>query len=162
MDRSSVIFTWVWRLPLESALTELWLAKGDLAQARPQAERLLKIALASAEHTWRALAWEVNARVAMSELDLTRAQDCIAKALSAMEGFEVPLAAWRVHATAFEIHQNASHQDLAERHLTLSRETVMKLANSLPREEPLRQTYLSAPMVRKILGKNVQQSEVAY
>jgi len=30
----------------------------------------------------------------------TRAQECIAKRLSAMEGFEVPLAAWRVHATA--------------------------------------------------------------
>jgi hypothetical protein len=43
MDRSAVIFTWVWRLPLESALSELWLAKGDLAQTRPQAERLLKI-----------------------------------------------------------------------------------------------------------------------
>jgi hypothetical protein len=119
---------------------ELWLAKGDLAQARPQAERFLKIALASAEHTWRALAWEANARVAMAELDLTRAQDCIAKGLSAMEGFEVPLAAWRVHATAFELHQNSGDRDVAERHLALSRETVMKLANSLPTEEPLRQT----------------------
>jgi tetratricopeptide (TPR) repeat protein len=127
MDRSAVIFVWIRRMPLESALTELWLAKGDLAQARPQAERFLKIALASAEHTWRALAWEVNARVAMAELDLTRAQDCIAKGLSAMEGFEVPLAAWRVHATAFELHQNSGDRDLAERHLALSRETVMKL-----------------------------------
>jgi hypothetical protein len=162
MDRSAVIFTWVWQLPLESALTELWLAKGDLAQARPQAERLLKIALASAEHTWRALAWEVNARVAMAELDLTRAQDCIAKGLSAMEGFEVPLATWRVHAPAFELHQNSGDRDLAERHLALSRETVMKLANSLPTEEPLRQTYLSAPVVRKILGNNVEKSKVAF
>jgi hypothetical protein len=57
-------------MPLESALTELRLAKGDLAQARPQAER----------------------------------------------------------------------------HLALSRETVMKLANSLPTEEPLRQTHLPAPV----------------
>jgi hypothetical protein len=98
----------------------------------------------------------VNARVAMAELELTRAQDCIAKGLSAMEGFEVPLAAWRVHATTFEIHQNASDQDLAERHLALSRETVMKQANSLPTEEPLRQTYLSAPVIRKILGNDVE------
>jgi len=162
MDRSAVVFTWVWRMPLESALTELWLAKGDLAQARPQAERLLKIALASAEHTWQALAWEVNARVAMAEPDLPRAQECIARALSAMEGFEVPLAAWRVHATAFELSQNSGDQDLAERHLGLSRETVMKLANSLPPEQPLRQTYLSAPVVRKILGNDHEQSKVAY
>jgi DNA-binding winged helix-turn-helix (wHTH) protein/tetratricopeptide (TPR) repeat protein len=154
MDRSAVVFVWVWRMPLESALTELWLATGD-AQARPQAERFLKIALATEEHTWRALAWEVNARVAMAERDLTRAQDCIAKGLSAMEGFEVPLAAWRVHATAFELHQNSGDRDVAEHHLALSRETVMKLANSLPQEEALRQAYLSAPVVRRILGNNV-------
>jgi DNA-binding winged helix-turn-helix (wHTH) protein/tetratricopeptide (TPR) repeat protein len=160
MDRSAVAFAWVWRMPLESALTELWLAKGDLAQARPQAEKLLRIALASAEHTWRALAWEVNARVSMAELDLTRAQDCIVKGLSAMEGFEVPLAAWRVHATAFELYQNSGDRDLAERHLALSRETVMKLANSLPTEEPLRRTYLAAPVVRKILGNNDEKSKV--
>src|SRR5258708_31970022 len=108
MDRSACIFVWIRRMPLESALTELWLAKGDLAQARPQAERFLKIALATAEHTWHALAWEVNARVAMAALDQTRAQDCIANGLSAMEDFEVPLAAWRVHATAFELYQNSS------------------------------------------------------
>jgi hypothetical protein len=30
MDRSAVEFAWVWRMPLESALTELWHAKGDL------------------------------------------------------------------------------------------------------------------------------------
>jgi predicted ATPase len=152
MAQSAVIFAWVWRMPLEFALTELWLAKGELDQAQRQAERFLKIALATAEHTWQALAWEVNARVAMGALDQTRAQDSIAKALSAMEGFEVPLAAWRVHATAFELCQNSGDRDLAERHLALSRESVIKLANSLPTEEPLRQTYLSAPVVRKILG----------
>ena len=116
---------------------------------------------ATAEHTWQALAWEANARVAMAELDLTRAQDCIAKGLSAMEGFEVPLASWRVHATAFELYQNSGNRDLAERHLAFSRETVMKLANSLPTEEPLRQTYLSAPVIRKIVGNNVEKSKVA-
>jgi tetratricopeptide (TPR) repeat protein len=161
MDRSAVIFVWIWRMPLESALTELWLAKGDLAQARPQAERFLAITLATAEHTWQALAWEVNARVAMAELDLTEAQDCVANGLSAMEGFEVPLAAWRVHATAFELYQNSGDRDLAERHLGLSRETVMKLANSLPTEEPLRQTFLSAPVVRKILSNNFEKPNVA-
>jgi len=68
------MFAWYWRMPLKSVFTELWLAKGDLAQARPQAESFLKIALATAEHTWRALPWEVNVRVGMAELDLTRAQ----------------------------------------------------------------------------------------
>ena len=68
------MFAWYWRMPLEFAPAELWLAKGDLAQARPQAESFLKIALATAEHVWQAPAWEVNTRVAMAELDQTRAQ----------------------------------------------------------------------------------------
>lgn len=74
MDRPAVMFAWYWRMPLKSVFTELWLAKGDLAQARPQAESFLKIALATAEHTWRALPWVVNARLATAELDQSRAQ----------------------------------------------------------------------------------------
>ncbi len=153
MDRLPIIFNWFWRIRLESALIELWLAKGELAQARTQAESFLKTALATAEHTWQALAWEVNARVAMAELDLTKAQDCIANGLSAMEGFEVPLAAWRVHATAAELYRRMKSRKLAESQLALSRKTIMKLANSLPAEEPLRHIFLSAPKIRKILGE---------
>jgi DNA-binding winged helix-turn-helix (wHTH) protein/tetratricopeptide (TPR) repeat protein len=155
MGSQEIMIGWYWRMPLEFALAELWLAKGDLARARPQAERFLEIALTNAERTWQALAWEVNARVAIAELDATRARDCIATGLSTMEGFEVPLAAWRVHATAFELYQNSGHRDLAGRHLALSRDTILKLANSLPEEEPLRKIFLSAPMVRKVLGEAV-------
>jgi hypothetical protein len=68
------MFAWYWRMPLEFAPAELWLAKGDLAQARPHADSFLKIALTTAEHTRQAPTWEVNVRVGMAELDLTRAQ----------------------------------------------------------------------------------------
>jgi len=152
MDRRRTLNDWYWRMTLEWGLTELSLAEGNLTQARPQAERFLSLTLTTAEHTWQALAWEANARVALAEPDLAHAQQCIGKALAAMEGFELPLAAWRVHATAFELCRNSGDQDSADRQLALSRETIMKLANSLPAEEPLRQIYLSAPMIRNILG----------
>jgi ATP/maltotriose-dependent transcriptional regulator MalT len=152
MDRRTVVLDWYRHILIASGLTELWLAKGDLAQARSQAEGFLKIALATEERTWRTLAWEASARIAMAEGSLTRAQHCMAEGLSTMEGFEVPLAGWRVHATAFELHQNSGNRELAERHLALSRDTIRKLANSLPAEEVLlRQTFLSSRMVRKIL-----------
>src|SRR5208337_4091525 len=104
----------------------LWLAEGNPAQARHQAERFLSVTLTTAERTWQALAWEANARVAMAECDAPRAQAYIAKALSTMEGFELPLASWRVHATASEFHRNAGDPDSAERHRALSRETIVK------------------------------------
>src|SRR6266849_5695468 len=75
---------WYRRILIESAFTELWLAKGDLAQARLETESFLKIAMATEERTWRTLAWEASARVAMAELDLTRAQDYITEGLSTM------------------------------------------------------------------------------
>jgi hypothetical protein len=152
MARQKTLNDWYWRMPLESGLTELWLAEGNLAQARPQAERFRSVTLTTAERTWQALAWEANARVAMAERDTARAQECIARALATMEGFEVPLASWRVHATAFEFYRNAGDRNSAERHRALSRETIMKLADSLPAEEPLRHIFLSSPAVRRIVG----------
>jgi hypothetical protein len=49
----------------------------------------------------------------------------------------------------------------AKRHLALSRETIMTLANSLPQQDPLGQTFLSAPMIRKILGDRETPSVVS-
>ena len=152
MDQQMVIIDWYWRMPLEAGLTELWLAKGDLKQARTEAQRFLEVTLATAERTWQALAWEANARVAMAQLDLDRARDCITKALSTMEGFEVPLADWRVHATAAELCRGSEKSGSVQHHRELSHATICKLADSLTAEEPLRKIFLSAPSIRKALG----------
>jgi len=148
-----VTFDWYWRMQLELGLTELWLSKGDLSQARTQAERFLDTTLATAERTWQALAWEANARVALAELRTEHALKCIAQALSTIQGFEAPLAAWRVHATAAELHACAKNRDLAEHYRNLSQATILKLANSLPKDEPLRNTFLSSRLVAKIVGE---------
>ena len=49
----------------------------------------------TAERTWQALAWEARARVAMARVDDHRARISIDNARLAMEGSEIPLAAWR-------------------------------------------------------------------
>jgi hypothetical protein len=49
------IHDWYCRMVLEAGLTDLWLAKGDLTQARPEAERFLELTLATAERTWQAV-----------------------------------------------------------------------------------------------------------
>jgi hypothetical protein len=152
MDHHTVIHDWHHRMLLQSALAELWFAWGDLQRARAETEQFLDVTQQTAERTWQALAWEMSARVAMAELDLTRAQDCIAKGLSTMEGFEVPLASWRVYAAAAELHERRGESELAEYHLALSRNTIIKLANSLSAEEPLRKIFVSDSMVRKVLG----------
>jgi hypothetical protein len=64
--------------------------------------------------------------------------------LSTIEGFEVPLAAWRVHATAAELYRAGDNGESADHHCELTRATIVKLADSLAVEEPLRKTFLSA------------------
>ncbi len=141
-----------YRLLLESAFTELWSAQGDLAQARAQGERFLDVTLATTERTWQALALEANARVAMADGDLEDARQFIDKALSTVDGLELPLASWRVHATAAAREERVGEAESAERHRKLSCETILKIADSLPPEDPLRRIFLSASSVAKILG----------
>jgi hypothetical protein len=74
----------------------------------PGSERFLEVALATAERTYQGLAWEANARV--------------------------PLAAWRIHATAAELYARAANRDLVGHYRELSRATIMKLADSLDRQ----------------------------
>jgi hypothetical protein len=136
---------------LGQALTDMWLAKGDGKQAGLEAGRFLELTLATAERTWQALAWETSARVAMAGGDHQRARTCVDKALSAMEGFEVPLAGWRVHASAAELERRRGNERAAERHRSPARATALALANSLVDHERLRATFLAAPAVRAIV-----------
>jgi DNA-binding winged helix-turn-helix (wHTH) protein len=151
MDQRPLMADWFMRMPLQRALTEAWFSTGELRNARVEAEQFLKVTQVNKERAFQALAFEVNARLAIAEQTLDRAQDFIAKALQSMEGFEVPLAHWRVHGTAAELHRRLGNRELADQHRELSRATILKLANSLASDEPLRRTFLSAPIVRKIL-----------
>ena len=148
IDRQLVFADWWFRPQLESATAELWLARGDLAQAQQYGARLLRSALATAERTWQAHAWEVNARIALAAGDLTRAAQNIVEALSVIEAFEVPLAAWQVHATAAAIYEPQGEQHRVEQHRALSRSIVLRIANSLPPEHRLRDFFLSGALGR--------------
>jgi DNA-binding winged helix-turn-helix (wHTH) protein len=151
MERQPLMEDWQLNMPLQWGLTEAWLAKGDFAQARLEGELFLKVTLAAEERAWQALAFEANVRVAIGEGDLLTAQGFMIQALQAMEGFEVPLAAWRVHGTASALHERMREPGPAEKHRELSRAIIMKLADSMPVEEPLRKKFLLAPAVRNLL-----------
>jgi tetratricopeptide (TPR) repeat protein len=157
MDRQTVHRDWYWRMLLAAGLTELWLAKGDGVRARLEAARFLDMSLATAEHTWQGLAWEANARVALANRDHDRARECIGKAVFTVQGVEVPLAAWQVHATAAHIEEGLGNFESARAHREISRATILRLANSLPEQEPLRQIFLSAPAVARVLSGHMQE-----
>jgi tetratricopeptide (TPR) repeat protein len=149
MSRQRVILDWYWRMPLHSRLTDLWLQKGDLERAQSHAREFLQASLATRERTFQARAWETNARVLMAMGQGSAAEECIGKALEIVEHFEAPIAAWRVYATAAEVENRDS--ELARTYWSRSADTIRRLADSLPLTEPVREIFLSAAQIRRIL-----------
>jgi len=149
MDRQRVLLDWYWRMPLHSALTEVWLAKGDIERAQREAEEFLKVSLKTRERAHQALAWEANARIALISGDRDKAVECVGEALRIVERWEIPVAAWRVYATAAKA---ATTPESARKQWKLSADAITQLADSLPRSESLREIFLSAPPIRGILS----------
>ena len=125
------------RLPLVpgSDNPELFHAKGPRRAVQTQAERR-----------------PLGARVALAADDLAQAHTCLALAVVTIEDVEVPLAAWRVHATAAVLNEPTGQSGSADHYRALSRATILHLAQALPAAEPLRHTFLSAPAFAKVLG----------
>jgi len=63
----------------------------------------------------------------------------------------VPLVAWRVHATAWDLYR-ANDQSRSEQHLRHAKELIMKLANSFEPGERLRDTFLAGTPVARVIA----------
>lgn len=143
-------FHWRWRMRTELLSIEARLQAGDLPNARIEADALLVSVLSTAEPNLQAVAWEVRARVALGGADLPRALECVESALVILERFDVPLAAWRVHATAWDVYRYAEQHEKAEGHRVCAQAVIMRLADSFEPEEALRKSLLTAAPVRRI------------
>jgi tetratricopeptide (TPR) repeat protein len=136
-------------------LSESRLQAGDIPNARLEVDDFLKSALSVAEPNMQALAWETKARVTAAEKDSSGARQCIESALAILEKFDIPVAAWRVHATAWELYSHAGQIEKAEANRARARELIMRLADSFDQGEPLRESLLTAAPVQRILGQAV-------
>jgi hypothetical protein len=151
IDRHPQLWDWYWRLFQRWTLAGLWLSRGELERARREGELMVTGAEATAERTWQALAWEVNARIALAVDDPRKARDLIERGLVVIEGVEAPVAEWQVHATAAEICQALGERGSAQSHWDSSRNIVLKLGDSLESDEASRRTFLTSPAVTKVL-----------
>jgi DNA-binding winged helix-turn-helix (wHTH) protein/tetratricopeptide (TPR) repeat protein len=141
---------WYWRMNAQLGLSNVWLASGNLRKARLDADRFLQSALSTAEPNLHALAWEVNARVAMAEKDWKGAEEKIEKGLAVLQQFEIPTSAWRVHATRSDLYRQLKNETAAEAARARAEAIIMALANSLAPDDPLRLAFLAAAPVRRI------------
>ena len=142
MDSQPVMFDWYWRIMLDWGLANLALRAGEEARAQRQVEMLLERVEHTEDRTWQGLAWETHARVGLGRGAAAIAVESIKRALAATEGFETPLADWRIHATAAAVFEAAGHPSEAEAHAQLSAAAKTRLAESLPLG-PLRENLLT-------------------
>jgi tetratricopeptide (TPR) repeat protein len=144
------VLHWYWRMQAELGLSNVLLASGNLRTARVAADRFLESAVATAEPNLHALAWELRARVAMAEKDWNGAEENIEKALAVVSTFEIPTAAWRVHATRSDLHRRAHRETAAEAERARAEAIILALADSFTPDEPLRHAFLAAAPVRRM------------
>ncbi len=154
MNSHRIVLDWCFRLPLHAALAELWLLRGDVPHAREEASDYLALALSTDDYANQALALEVNARVALAGGAPSTAHAFIVRAIEAVEEHEIPLATWRVHATAASLIAASGQPVVAQRHRELARTAILALADSLGSRPALRQTFLSSPFIAGVLGED--------
>lgn len=143
---------WYWRMRSALGLARTWLESGNIADARREADCFLQTALSTADPNMQLLAWEMKTRVAIAEKDWTLAEESILSALALLGEREVPISAWRVHATAWEFYRLQKNGESAERHRAQAEAGILTLARSFSEQEPLRAIFLAADPVRHILG----------
>jgi DNA-binding winged helix-turn-helix (wHTH) protein/tetratricopeptide (TPR) repeat protein len=152
---------WVWRLTAQLGIADAWLQSGDIEKASAEADGFLHSALQTAHPHLQALAWEMQTRVAITKEDWRRADDCIHKGLEIIGRFEVPVAGWQVHATAWRLFQSRQQYAEAESHRQRAQADIFKIADSFPKGEPLRDVFLSAMPIARILNPLAEKGRAA-
>ncbi len=142
---------WLLEMPLHHGLAVLRLDRGEAKQAREHAEWLDALATRCGERTWRALAAEALALIAEAEHKPARAEEELARALSIVDGSEVPLADWRIHETATRLSRRRGRLEQAARHCARSARGIRRLAHELRESPRLRDAFLTSPRVRAVL-----------
>jgi len=137
-------------MPLRLGLGQYWLARGQLGRAREQMQELCRLAATSGERTYLALGHQALAWTALARRDLPAARRELAEALDAVDGYEVPLAEWRVCATAARVELARGHRVKADAYWTRSAAVLDRLAASLKDDADLHRSFLAQPAVQMV------------
>ena len=153
---------WFWRMHAEFGLSNVLLEAGDIPNSRHEADRFLKSALSTSNPYLHALAWAMQAMVALAQREWAATEDHLSNALDIVNRFEVPLAAWRVHSVASEFYQQAKEPAIAEQHRDKAASIVLTMARSLDAHQSLRDKFLAAKPMRKVLDFQEQARKNAH
>jgi hypothetical protein len=136
--------SWYWGMVIEWAMTDACLAAGQFEAARAHASDLRALAYRTQERTWRALACETGARIALADGDLPGADARLREGWEATRPGPLPQAEWRLHAVEAAVRSAAGDPDGAARHRQACADALAALAQTLPDGHSARETLRSA------------------
>jgi predicted ATPase len=135
-------FGWFYFPFLHLGMAEALSAAGDDRRAEAELERLMQSIAASPERMWHLRALEFAARFAMAKGDRRAATQNMDRALAMQAGYDLPLASWRIHATAAALFRWLGKTTAARRHEARHNDIVQRLAASFDAGDPLRESFL--------------------
>jgi tetratricopeptide (TPR) repeat protein len=142
---------WVWRMTAHLESGNACLRGGDILKARSVAQGFLQSAMSTADPHLQALGWDLKTRVAMTDGDYQEAREFLQQALPIVEKFEIPIPAWQVYSTAWQLHEHLKEPQQAAANREHAASCLLKIADSFSPDEPLRATFLAAAPVRRVL-----------
>ena len=144
---------WYWRTYGQLGLCHSLLALGEAAEAEAEAGKFAEATESSADPAFKVAVLRLEACLAMRRQDWDRAWESLNRAFSVMHASDpVPPVAWRIHATAFELHCRTGDGAAAAHHRARAAAYLLELAHSMPADEPLRATMLASAPVRSLVG----------
>jgi DNA-binding winged helix-turn-helix (wHTH) protein/tetratricopeptide (TPR) repeat protein len=152
--RSRFGLAWQRRLLAQLGLSEAWLGRGNWTQAAAEADVLVHDAMECGDCYLRARALEMRARLALASGHVNEAERDVKRALDVVTAFDVPLVAWRAHATAWDVYRQID-ANAAEQHRRRAEATARQLGDSLTGAESLRRSFFSAEPVRRLLQREL-------
>jgi hypothetical protein len=129
---------------IEWGMTDASLAAGQFEAARGHAGHLQELASSTLERTWRAMACETAARVALAEGELSTAEARVRESWEEMALGPLPLVEWRLHAVEAKLRSAAGDPDGAARHAQACADALTALAETLPEGHSAREALRSA------------------
>jgi len=146
----STLLRSILQMPLRLGLGQYWLARKQFGRAREQLQELCRLAATSGERTYLALGRQALAEAALAQRDLPAAERELSEALHAVDGNEVPLAEWRVCATAARTELARGRRAKADAYWTRSAAVLDRLAASLKDDADLHRSFLAQPAVQTV------------
>jgi tetratricopeptide (TPR) repeat protein len=147
------LMDWVLNMPVRLGLGQYWLARRQFGRAREQLRELCRLAATSGERTYLALGRQGLAEAALAQRDLPAAEHELSEALQAVHGYEVPLAEWRVCATAARTELARGRRVKAAAYWTRSAAVLDRLAASLKDDTDLHRSFLAQAAVQTVRRK---------